>query len=45
MTCLTPGPKSNEHFTVETPESNICYHIYCTERYPTMADTFNEGWG
>lgn len=45
MTFFIPVPKLNEQFTVETIEPNIWYHIYCTESYPTKADTFNEGWG
>jgi len=45
MTFFIPVPIPNAHFTVETLEPDVWYHIYCTENYPTKAGTFNEGWG
>lgn len=40
-----PVPTPNAHFTVETFEPSVWYHIYCAENYITKAGTFNEGWG
>jgi hypothetical protein len=45
MTFSIPSPKPSERFVVETLNPSVWYHIYCTESYPTKADTFNEGWG
>jgi len=45
MSFSIPSPQANEAFTVEILEPQVWYHIYCTESYPTKADTFNEGWG
>jgi hypothetical protein len=41
-----PGP--NEKFTevdIKLAEVGIWYHVYCTEQYPSAADSFNLGWG
>lgn len=45
MSFSIPAPGANEAFTIETLEPQTWYHIYCTEKHPVKADTFNEGWG
>jgi hypothetical protein len=45
MSFSIPSPTSKEAFTIDTLVPGIWYHIYCTENYPTRADTFNAGWG
>lgn len=48
MNFFIPAPGPNEKFTevdIKLADVEVWYHVYCTELYPTTADSFNLGWG
>lgn len=45
MPCAIPAPGGDEAFTVTPLKPGRWFHIYCTESHPTLADSYNEGWG
>jgi hypothetical protein len=41
----SPGPSENFVIRETTDEVSRWYHVYCTQKYPVKADTFNQGHG